>query len=74
MDGHEPSGVMHERSLVKHIGLIQVDFDDVLDPQGYKKSLFNDEHILMACVSPRGNGVKHWQQLIPIVIRQPKMR
>jgi hypothetical protein len=53
-----PSGVMHERSLVKHIGLIQVDFDDVLDPQGYKKSLFSDEHILMACISPRGNGVK----------------
>ena len=34
-----PSGVMHERSLVKHMGLIQVDFDNVPDPLGHKKSL-----------------------------------
>ena len=53
-----PSGGMEMRTLVKHIGLIQVDFDNVPDPKGHMKSLFSDEHILMACISPRGNGVK----------------
>ena len=58
MTAISPSGTLKGRTLVKHIGLIQVDFDDVLDPLGHKKSLFSDEHILMACISPRGNGVK----------------
>ena len=58
MTAISPSGTLKGRTLEKHIGLIQVDFDNVPDPQGHMKSLFSDEHILMACISPSGNGVK----------------
>jgi hypothetical protein len=39
-----PSGVLLHRSLDNHIGLVQLDFDEVSDPIGLRESLFADEH------------------------------
>lgn len=53
-----PSGTCIKRELDNHIGLVQLDFDDVSQPDGLRESLFADEHVLLAFISPSGNGVK----------------
>jgi hypothetical protein len=61
-----PSGTCNNRKLKNHIGLVQLDFDGVSDPTGLRESLFADEHVLLAFVSPSGNGVKALASINPL--------
>lgn len=61
-----PSGTCNNRYLKHHIGLMQVDFDDVSDPTGLRESLFADEHVLLAFISPSGTGVKALVSINPL--------
>ncbi|MDC0157070.1 hypothetical protein OAK38_04840 [Verrucomicrobia bacterium] len=61
-----PSGTCIKRKLENHIGLVQLDFDCVSDPTGLRESLFAHEHVLLAFVSPSGNGVKALASINPL--------
>ena len=41
-----------------HTGILQIDVDHEADPQGMKKRLAADKHILFCSISPSGDGVK----------------
>ena len=58
MNAFSPSGTLFNRKIKHHIGLVQLDFDGVSNPESLKSSLFMDDHVLMACISPSGDGVK----------------
>jgi hypothetical protein len=44
--------------LTKHSGFLTLDFDDVPDIDGAKKSLSTDEFVYAVFISPSGNGLK----------------
>ncbi len=54
MNAFSPSGTLSNRKIKNHIGLVQLDFDNVRNPESLKRSLFMDDHVLMACISPKG--------------------
>jgi hypothetical protein len=66
------SGLFEGRSLIKHVGLIQADFDKLSNPEGHKRSLFKDSHVLMACISPSGDGVKALVAINPLYHEEAK--
>lgn len=61
-----PSGTCIKRKLENHIGLVQLDFDGVPEPNGLRDSLFADEHVLLTFISPSGNGVKALASINPL--------
>lgn len=70
------SGLFSQRNdvnLIRHSGLLTVDFDHVDDIQALKKSLLNDAYFEteLLFVSPSGDGLK-W--IIPIDLSQVKHR
>jgi hypothetical protein len=46
------------KNLVKHSGLLQVDIDNLTDPEKTKELLSNDKYTYVCFISPSGNGVK----------------
>lgn len=56
------SGIFKERhamgDFIKHTGLIQVDFDNVNNPQEIKGKLIEDPYTYSCFISPSGTGVK----------------
>jgi len=53
-----PSGTCTNREVKNHIGLVQLDFDGISDPTGFRELLFADKHVMLSFISPSGNGVK----------------
>ncbi len=46
------------KDLIKHSGLIQIDLDEIENPEKVKAILINDSFIYSCFISPSGNGVK----------------
>ena len=47
-----------EKSIIKHSGLIVLDFDHVKNVFEFKKEIIKDEFVHMAFISPSGDGLK----------------
>ena len=63
------SGIFSDRkTLTNYSGLIQIDFDELTDPEIVKKDLIKDPYTYVAFISPSGNGLK----LIVKVPRYPE--
>ncbi len=45
-------------TLADYTGLIQVDIDDVEDPELVKRKVSTDPHVILCFISPSGKGVK----------------
>lgn len=55
------SGVFSKRSkdgLIRHSGLLVLDFDKLQDAKVAKEKIKNDPHVFAAFISPSGNGLK----------------
>jgi hypothetical protein len=65
------SGEFDKRSsqnLIKHSGLIQMDFDDVEDLEASIEKLKKDEYVYSLFKSPSGNGIKVFVRIPPYEI------
>ena len=63
----------NDNSLIRHSGLLTIDFDDLPDPAALKERLLKDEYFETELLfrSPSGNGLK-W--IIPINLEQATHR
>ena len=55
------SGIFSQRNdagLVKHSGLVCLDFDNVPEIEKFKKNICKSEYVRAAFISPSGNGLK----------------
>lgn len=52
-------------SIIEHSGLVCLDFDHLENPEQFKKELKNDKYVMLAFISPSGDGLK-------VVIQIPK--
>ena len=55
------SGIFEKRAnnaIKEHSGLVCLDFDHIEDIQKFKDRFKNDKHVMMAFVSPSGDGLK----------------